>query len=154
MKSRRWRYGSKWYCVLPALILSLFAAGVNAACPPGDADGTAIRQDEQILTYRPLPAAGAAKPPRIPMASHFALEVQLCHGPEGRGVSSARLAKVDASMPEHKHGMNYRPVVSPLGGGRFRVEGMMFHMAGLWQLVFEVQTDSGVKQFLHDVRIE
>ncbi len=88
------------------------------------------------------------------MAKHFALEVQLCEGRDGRNVSTALLVKTDASMPEHKHGMNYRPIVSPQGDGRFLVEGMMFHMAGHWQLVFELQSGNGVTRLLHDVLIE
>ncbi len=154
MKSRRWRDGAQWRHALPTLILSLLAAAAHASCPPSDADGAVVRKDGRLLAYRPLLSSDAAKPARIPMAKHFALDVQLCDGRDGYSVSNARLTMADASMPEHKHGMNYRPVVSPLGSGRFRVEGMMFHMAGHWRLVFDVQSDSGVTQLFHDVQIE
>jgi hypothetical protein len=30
----------------------------------------------------------------------------------------ARVLRVDADMPEHRHGMNYRARVSPAGDGR------------------------------------
>ena len=33
--------------------------------------------------------------------------------------------------------MNYRPSVTPQGAGRYRAEGLMFHMPGRWELVFE-----------------
>ena len=85
------------------------------------------------------------------MAKHFALEVQLC---DKNDVSAARLQKVDATMPEHRHGMNYRPVVTTLGGGRFRVEGMMFHMAGHWEMVFEVQSGKELTRLTHDLQID
>ena len=85
------------------------------------------------------------------MAKHFALEVQLC---DKAGVSAARLQKVDATMPEHRHGMNYRPRITPQGDGRFRVEGMMFHMAGHWQLVFEVQAGKEAMRLTDDVQID
>jgi cytochrome c peroxidase len=42
-------------------------------------------------------------------------------------------------MPEHRHGMNYAPEVKPLGPGRWRAEGLMFHMPGKWEFVFEVR---------------
>ncbi len=143
MKSRRWRYGD---CIRCALTLSVMAGTANAACPPTEADGAVIRKDGLLLAYQPLGKTG-----RIPMAKHFALDVQLC---DKGSISAARLLKADATMPEHKHGMNYRPVVTPLGAGRFRVEGMMFHMAGHWELAFEVQAGKETTRFTHDVQIE
>jgi len=135
-----------------ALALLLTAAATQAACPPVAADGTVVSKDELVLAYRPaLNPDKGPKASRIPMAKHFALEVQLC---AKGGVSGVQLTKADATMPEHKHGMNYRPVVTPLGGGRFRVEGMMFHMAGHWQLAFEVQVGKEVTRLTHDVQIE
>jgi cytochrome c peroxidase len=47
--------------------------------------------------------------------------------------------KVDAQMPEHRHGMNYAPEVKALGPGRWRAEGLMFHMPGKWAFIFEVR---------------
>ena len=35
----------------------------------------------------------------------------------------AELVAIDAQMPEHKHGMNYRPTIVSLGDGRYRVDG-------------------------------
>jgi hypothetical protein len=75
----------------------------------------------------------------------FALTVDVCP-------ADARLRRVDATMPEHRHGMNYRPGVKPAGEGRWRVEGLMFHMAGAWELRFDVETPGGprtLRQPLH-----
>lgn len=148
-KSRRWRYGD---CIRYVLALSAMAGTASAACPPTEADGAMIRKGDLQLAYRPLSVAdkGAALK-RIPMAKHFALEVQLC---VAASVSSARLHKADATMPEHRHGMNYRPLITPLGDGRFRVEGMMFHMAGHWELVFEVEAGKETIRLTHDMQIE
>lgn len=137
---------------LAALTVSLAAAKAHAACPPSAADGAILGSGELLLAYRPVLASDeSATPGRIPMARHFTLAVQLC-GKDG--VSAARLVKADASMPEHKHGMNYRPVIAPQGGGRFRVAGMMFHMAGRWQLAFEVQNGKELVRLTHDVQID
>jgi hypothetical protein len=133
---------------LATLALGLVAATTHAACPPGNADGSVISSGDITLAYRPMIDGKAS---RIPMAKHFALDVQLC---DRDGISVALLKKADATMPEHRHGMNYRPVIAPLGGGRFRVEGMMFHMAGHWQLSFEVQTGKEVARLIHDVQID
>ena len=151
-KSRRWRHGVSVSRMLIALALVATAGVANAACPPNDDDGTVIRKGDLLLAVKPLLKADyPSKAQRIPMAKHFALDVQLC---DKGGVSGAQLTKADASMPAHKHGMNYRPTIKPLGDGRFRVDGMMFHMAGQWQLAFEVQAGKEIIRLTHDVQAD
>jgi hypothetical protein len=75
----------------------------------------------------------------ITVGRHFALEVQVCP-------STAVLTRLDAVMPEHRHGMNYRPSVKALGEGRWRVEGLLFHMPGRWELRIDVQVPGQVGQ--------
>jgi hypothetical protein len=41
-------------------------------------------------------------------------------------------------MPEHRHGMNYAPSLQALGDGRWRAEGLLWHMSGRWELRFEL----------------
>ena len=139
---RRTLYGAA------ALVLGLGAAAAHAACPPGEADGSVIRSGDLTLAYRPVMDGKAS---RILMAKHFALDVQLC---DREGVSAALLKKADATMPEHRHGMNYRPLITSLGSGRFHVEGMMLHMAGHWQFSFEVQAGKAVTRLTHDMQID
>ncbi len=50
---------------------------------------------------------------------------------------------VDAYMPEHRHGMNYKTEVISTGPQRYRVEGLMFHMPGQWEYIFELRTGEG-----------
>lgn len=151
LKSRRWWHGDYWRRLCATLALCLIALGAHAACPPGATDGATVRKGELVLAYRPLTGTGKdAQPGRIPLARHFALEVQLC---ERDGASVARLLKADATMPAHRHGMNYRPVIQPLESGRFRVAGMMLHMAGHWELVFDVDTGGETVRLTHDVQI-
>ncbi len=97
------------------------AAGSAGACP---IEGPAMRSGE-------VQAAWAVAGTPIAVGRHFALEVQVC--PDG-----ATLARVDAVMPEHRHGMNYRPSLKLLGAGRWRAEGLMFHMPGRWELRLDV----------------
>ena len=52
-------------------------------------------------------------------------------------------------MPEHKHGMNYAPEVKQLGPGRWRAEGLMFHMPGKWEFVFEVRAAGRSDRMAH-----
>lgn len=54
-------------------------------------------------------------------------------------VTGARFT-LDATMPEHGHGMMTRPLHRELGGGRYLSEGMRLHMHGRWELVGELES--------------
>ena len=63
--------------------------------------------------------------------------------PGGEGVSPTLLA-FDAGMPQHNHGLMTKPqVTEALGDGRFRVEGVKFHMGGVWTLRVDVVAAAG-----------
>jgi hypothetical protein len=66
-----------------------------------------------------------------------------------RGVlcGNARLLRVDADMPAHRHGMNYRPTLEAQADGRFLAQGLMLHMPGRWRIRFEIEAD-GRRQWL------
>lgn len=115
---RRWL---PWLLAVPAV--------VAAACPPAAADGTLVSGSGVQAAWRVADAAG------IGVSEHFALFVRLCP-------ATAELLAVDATMPAHRHGMNYRPALKPLGDGRWRVEGLLFHMPGQWELRLDVRLDA------------
>ena len=68
----------------------------------------------------------------IPLARPFSVLVSICDG------TAVREMRADAIMPAHQHGMNYTPKVTALGDGTFRVDDMLFHMPGLWELQIDV----------------
>jgi len=103
-----------------ALVLALLAGSVGACPLPGPA-----------LHAEGVQLAWQVEGPDIGVGRMFTLRVQICP-------PTARLERVDAVMPEHQHGMNYRPRLVDLGPGRWRAEGLMFHMAGRWELRFDV----------------
>jgi hypothetical protein len=113
--------------VLMSTLLMWSGAAVLAACPPVAADGKPLASGPLRMAWRVVGPA-----PDIVVGRHFEVELQLCP-------ADARLTRVDASMPAHRHGMNYRPSVVNLGEGRYRAEGLMFHMAGDWELRFDVE---------------
>jgi hypothetical protein len=121
-------------------VLSYAAACAGLACTlPPSAEGW------QHAAAAGGAAAGATElafrmqPSQPAVGQLFALDVRLCP-------ARARLVAVDATMPEHKHGMNYRPSVraaarAPARANEpaaFRVDGMAFHMPGHWRLRFDV----------------
>jgi len=90
--------------------------------------GTRIESAKYALSFRTEPA-------RLEVGSHFAVLYGVC--PKAGAAQPARMG-VDAWMPEHRHGMNYKASVTALGGGRFRAEGLLLHMPGRWELLFDL----------------
>lgn len=84
--------------------------------------------------------AWRAEPAALAVGRPFALTLTVCP-------ATARVTRVDATMPEHRHGMNYRPSVQALGDGRWRAEGLLWHMAGRWELAVEVDS-AGERRWL------
>ena len=131
MEKRRSRL---WFAFAAVLICKSAAACV----PP--LEGTRLESPRFVLVYRTEP---------VSVAQHFALDVAVC----GKSSAMAESLKVDAHMPEHRHGMNYAPEVKPLGPGRWRVEGLMFHMPGKWEFVFEVRAAGKSDRLAHEYRL-
>src|SRR5262249_46480749 len=101
--------------------------GAAAACElPA---GKRLESARLALSYRTVPAKIAAGEP-------FEVFFALCP----RDVFQAERIKVNATMPEHRHGMNYLPSVEAAGAG-YRSEGWMFHMPGRWEIVFEIGSE-------------
>ena len=49
---------------------------------------------------------------------------------------------VDGGMPAHAHGLPTQPrVVADLGNGDYRLEGLRFHMPGLWEIAITIDVD-------------
>ena len=91
-------------------------------------------------------------PRPAPLASgrHFALDIAVCPGPGGAPPNSLR---VDADMPAHKHGMNYRASVAARGPGLYRAEGLMLHMPGRWRFIFDLALDGRSARLTHEVEV-
>lgn len=121
-------------------VVLLGAPVLALACPPEPVDG-------RRLEGGPLQLAWRAEPVDIANGRPFVLTVRLCP-------VQAELTSVDATMPEHRHGMNYRPSVKALGDGRWRVEGMLWHMSGRWELRFDVTHEGSRQTLRHDVVVQ
>lgn len=113
--------------LLIALLLPTAAAAADCA-PDLAAGGRTIAGDGYTLVMRPAPAP-------IPLGRHFAIDLAVC--PQA-GAAPA-LTRVEARMPEHGHGMNYRTTIVPRGEGRWRANGLLFHMPGRWELIFDLR---------------
>jgi hypothetical protein len=67
-----------------------------------------------------------------------------------------QLLRVDAEMPEHRHGMNYQPSIRARDRPNyFLAEGLLFHMPGRWQVTFELKRQGGpVQRLTADITLE
>ena len=125
-----------------ALLLAAWTAAATtagAACELPGGSAQRIESSRYVVLYR-------AQPAPLRVGEHFALEFAVCPAPQA--------VRVDATMPEHRHGMNYRPTVTAQGGGRYRAEGLMFHMAGRWELVFEVRAGGATERLAQSLKLE
>lgn len=62
--------------------------------------------------------------------------------PQGVAVDGAEISVV-GGMPVHDHGLPTLPqTTTHLGGGKYRVEGMKFHMNGWWEVTVTVATET------------
>jgi hypothetical protein len=133
-----------------ALFSALSGLSLPALTSPASADdcpldlghgtGLVLFSSQHMLAFRPDPI-------RIEVGQPFSLLLNVCT----RRGGPAELLAVDSTMPEHKHGMNYAPTIVSRGDGRFRVEGMVFHMPGTWEVVFDVRSDGKTERLTHEI---
>lgn len=137
-----------------ATLLALVLAGACAtAPPPGTEPGPSdwhvepSRKGRFVVEWR-------AVPDPIPFNRPFELEVRLTDGADpSRALADAPLS-VQALMPGHGHGMLRATRTTHVGDGLYRVEGMLFHMEGAWEVLFEVRSDAGVDRAVTEVRLD
>ncbi len=85
----------------------------------------------------------------IPVGQHFGIDFVLCPA-----APAADEVRVDAQMPEHRHGMNYRASVRNLGPQHYRADGLLLHMPGRWQLIFDVRRGDTVQRLSQTLQVE
>jgi hypothetical protein len=111
-------------------MLVVLPSTTAVACPVDLPEGHVLSGSErftaQIRTVPRLPTVGEP----------FQVEIAVCGQAGG---PSPQLVAVDADMPEHRHGMNYRARITETAPGRFRAAPLLFHMPGRWELIVEVK---------------
>jgi hypothetical protein len=133
-----------------ALVASaLLALGVvparGLACEP-HLKGAGVQKIDgkrYVLAWRAVPP--------IHVSEFFTLEVALC---SREGQPRVATLRVDAQMPEHQHGTNYRASVRPQGPDRFVVEGLLLHMPGHWEFTFDVNAGADRESLRTSVQVE
>ena len=119
-----------------AFAAALVCKGAAGCVPP--LEGTRLESPRFVLAYNPEPIA---------VAQHFAVDIAVC----AKSAAVPESIKIDAHMPEHRHGMSYAPALKALGPGRWRAEGLMLHMPGKWELVFEIRAAGKTDRLAREV---
>lgn len=123
-----------------AVALLILAAGTaQASCLPPEAGMpmTSTGPGQFLSAVRLVPAG-------IKVGAPFAVDVRVC------SPDNARIERlvIDAHMPAHRHGMNYRPEVTAKGEGVYEARGFLFHMPGKWEIMLSV-TDAATTRPQH-----
>ena len=84
------------------------------------------------------PMADSSTPP---LRRPFAIVIEAFEDPECTRPYIADRALIDSWMPHHRHGMNVAPRIAAEGPGRWRAEGMLMHMSGLWEIDVDLVRD-------------
>jgi hypothetical protein len=112
--------------------------------PPGFGAPRRLESSGVVVLFRTVPSP-------IEIGQHFSVEALVCPMPP-IGVAAGFM--VDARMPEHRHGMNYRARVFRKADGIYVAEGLLFHMPGLWQLMFDVERGGRMERLTTDIDLE
>ena len=123
---------------------SALAAGTRTCGEGLPANRTLIEAPGYTLAFATVPTP-------IEVGTHFVVDFAVC--PLGNA-TKPQAVRVDATMPEHRHGMNYRPSVALLPTGIYRAEGLLFHMPGRWDLAFDLVNGERTQRLVTTMRIE
>ena len=130
-----------------AALACCIVSGTCVAQRCGDSLGAephTVQSDRYVVAYTTTPA-------KVAVGEHFVVDFAVCPRP---GAAAPQSVRVDANMPEHRHGMNYRAGVTPKAPGLYRAEGLLFHMRGRWDLTFDVVTPDRTERLSDTVRVE
>jgi hypothetical protein len=129
-----------------ALGVALMHGGAQA----GDDCGAALKTASPWIAQADgARVAFVARPLPVPVGRHFDVDFVICDA----AVRSGATVAVDAEMPAHRHGMNYRARVEALGGGAYRAHGLMFHMPGTWRLIFDLPIEGRTLRLTREIEV-
>ena len=126
---------------------ALLGSNVQAAAPCG----STLPGEKRVLENTRYQIAYRTEPQPVPVGAHFVVDFAVC--PRNKAAAPTAV-RVDANMPDHRHGMNYRPVVTTVSPGVYHAEGLLFHMPGRWDLTFDIVTGNTTQRLASTLRIE
>jgi hypothetical protein len=139
------RPGAGLVAALAAVLAGPVPAAADDACPAEAQGFHRLKTADTEIAYRWEPA-------ELKVGQFFAAEVVACRtagGPEPVGQ-----IVIDAIMPAHGHGMNYRPKAERVETGHHRFTGLMLHMPGTWRITFDLLQRGTRTRLTHEVDLK
>lgn len=124
-----------------AALSAIAIAGPAFACPTIGEGFRRLASPDAEVAYRWEPA-------ELKVGQFFAAEVVACRAP---GADPVRDISIDATMPAHGHGMNYRPAAARAAPGHYRFTGLMLHMPGKWRVTIDLVQGAKRTRLTHEV---
>ncbi|WP_130482248.1 hypothetical protein [Sphaerotilus mobilis] len=118
------------------------ALPARAAC--GD---TLPQPGRAVIAANGLQLAHAPTVWPLPVGEPFGLDIELCG-------TAAALLQVEADMPAHRHGLNYRVQLRQTAPGRYRADGLLLHMPGRWRLLFDLGPAQSPQRLVRSVDVD
>ncbi|MFK8033718.1 MAG: FixH family protein [Hyphomicrobiales bacterium] len=133
-----------WKTLLAGAAVAISFVGLAQACEFSADWSPMVHSSDGLKVALSKPDRG------IKVSQRFDLEFAVC------GVDDTKIdgIDVDAIMPAHKHGMNYRPIVTRLDEGRYKASGMLFHMPGEWQVIVDVLSEKSPQRHTLDLAVQ
>ncbi len=88
-----------------------------------------------------IAAALRFRPATVKVGLPFVIDISVC----SRDNAKIDRLSIDARMPAHRHGMNYKPEIAPRGDGAYEARGFLFHMPGRWEITLSVTEAANTK---------
>ena len=132
-------------CLLAMLSTTVTAAGEDTEQPSSIRE---FRGEKFVVRYQPQ-----VEP--IPLNQPISLLVEVFDTNDASTPAEGISVVVAGWMPEHRHGMSLRPsVTGPQPTGTWTVDGVLFHMAGRWQLFVDVIRERHKERAVFELELE
>lgn len=134
-----------------AAATALALVGTTLTAHAADDCAAALKTTQPLIAEADgMRIAFVPRPMPVPVGRHFDVDFVVC-APALRGDGAIA---VDADMPAHRHGMNYRTTVTALGAGVYRAQGLMFHMPGKWRVIFDLPLEGRTLRVTREIEVQ
>jgi hypothetical protein len=139
------------------VLLGVLASGavVLPAAAAGPAPTAAATPDPSTTRWsrnRSFQVSYVSEPSPPPLLTVHSWTVTI-RDAAGTPVPDARVT-VLGGMPAHGHGFPTSPQIKELGGGRYLIEGLKFHMPGAWVVGLRIKAGTTVDSVNFDVQLD